>query len=54
MKLHLRRLQTPMVKITQKRVQEFNMAYFEISEWFDHQSNKFDLYVIESCDHFLE
>lgn len=35
-------------------MQEFNIAYFEISEWFDNLSNKFDLYVIEQCDHFLD
>jgi len=32
----------------------FNLAFFELSEYFDLLMNKLDLYTVENCDHLLD
>lgn len=38
----------------QHRVDSFNQVYFEQSEYFDFMTDKFDLYIIKYCMHFVE
>jgi hypothetical protein len=41
-----------MVESINYRMNKFNPAYFEISEIWDHMSDKFDLFVITGCEHY--
>lgn len=43
----------PMVDVINSRMMRFNPAYFEITEIFDHLTDKFDLFVITGCLHFV-
>jgi hypothetical protein len=44
----------PQARIVAARLERFNPVYFEISELTDYISDKFDLYVITGCQHFLD
>lgn len=43
----------PMVDIINARKMKFNPVYFEVTELFDHFTDKFDLFVIIGCLHFV-
>jgi len=45
---------TPQVLLLESKMKNFNPIYFEISEYIDFLSDKFDHFVITKCDHFLE
>lgn len=44
----------PQVEIVEQRVNQFNPVFFEQSEFFDFLSDRFDLFVIKHCMHFVE
>ena len=44
----------PQVNIIKNRLNNYNPIYFETTEYFDHLSDSFDLYVITGCSHFIE
>lgn len=50
----MRQLYTPVVEKAKKRCNDFNLAYFEISELFDYAYDSFDIYVGENCPHFMD
>lgn len=54
LKMKLKYLNKPLVETTLKRVQKFEVAYFELTELFDHYSNKFDLFVLRDCEHYFD
>lgn len=43
----------PMVDVINSRMNRFNPAHFEITEVFDNLTDKFDLFVITGCLHFV-
>jgi len=49
-----RTLTKPMLHVVKKRIQAFNPVHYEMSEYLDHQLNKFDLFILQDCEHFLE
>jgi len=52
--MKLRYLNKPLVDQVSKRVQKFDFAYFEMTEWFDHFWNRFELFVLRDCEHYFE
>jgi hypothetical protein len=42
-----------MVESIKERIAKFDDAYFEITDYWDHMADKFDLFVITGCEHFI-
>jgi len=53
-KAKVRMIDKPTSELAANRVRSFNPAYFEISEYFDHIWNVFELYSSKECDHFID
>lgn len=45
---------TPQVNLLYARIGNFNPIYFQLHEVLDNLSDRFDLYIIKDCRHFLE
>ena len=44
----------PSIEYAEKRITNFNYAYFEYAELFDQYSDRFDVYLAKKCRHFFE
>jgi hypothetical protein len=52
--MKLRYLTKPLIEQTSKRVEKFDPSYFELTEFVDHYWNKFDLFVLRDCEHYID
>lgn len=42
----------PMIELVNRRINDFNPAFFEITEIWDLMFDKFDLFVMTGCEHY--